>query len=40
VDYINNQIDDQDPQDLAFKFFTIMQVTKLMGDEYKEMYPN
>ncbi len=40
VDYNNNQIDDQDPEDLAYKFFTIMQVTKLMGEEYKEMYPN
>ena len=27
-----------DPQDLAMKFHAILQLTKLMGDEYKEMY--
>lgn len=39
VDYANDQIDDQDPQDLAIKFHAIMQITKLMGEEYREMYP-
>ena len=38
VDYYNTQIDDMDPQDLALKFHAILQLTKLMGDEYKEMY--
>ena len=39
IDYANDQIDDQDPQDLAIKFHALMQITKLMAEEYKEMYP-
>jgi hypothetical protein len=39
IDYHNELIDDQDPQDLAYKFHSLMQMTLLMGDEYKEMYP-
>ena len=40
IDYYNNQIDNQEPEELALKFFQLMQITKLMGEEYKEMYPN
>jgi hypothetical protein len=25
---------------LAYQFHAIMQITKLMGDEFREMYPN
>lgn len=39
-DYYNNQFDGQDPQDLALKFLTIMNITNLIGDEFKEMYPH
>lgn len=36
---MNDTIDNQSPQDLANHFFTIMQIAKMMGDEYREMYP-
>jgi hypothetical protein len=39
-EYFNNQFDGQDPQDLALKFLTIMNITNLIGEEFKEMYPN
>ena len=28
-----------DPQDLAIKFHAILQISKMLGDEYREMYP-
>ena len=40
VDYYNNQIDNQDPKDLAYKIFAIMQVANDIAEEYREMYPN
>lgn len=39
-EYFNTQFDGQDPQDLALKFLTIINITNLIGDEFKEMYPN
>ena len=38
VEFENVAIDGQDPQDLALKFHAIMQITKMIGEEYKEMY--
>jgi hypothetical protein len=34
IDYYNSQFDGQDPQDLALKFHGIIQITKMMADEY------
>ena len=28
-----------DPQQLAYKFLTIIQVTRMLGNEFQEMYP-
>lgn len=38
-DYINNYFDGQDPQDIVSKFHTIMKITAVMAEEFKEMYP-
>lgn len=40
VDYFNKHIDGQDPQELAHRFLAILRITKLMADEFREMYPH
>lgn len=36
---MNTYFDGQDPQDIVNKFHTIMKITAVMAEEFKEMYP-